>query len=220
MKLYLEKGKKLKGLSKIIYIFAKIGKILVTFSGLCLIPLMLILPMIIQNFKVNDKEIIFYNQKIVYEIDDDNNTLLILNDNTTEKVDINGVNIREFINTYNSHSKTIIILWVELGFIFVITNCLLIIFFLHNLEKLFKNINELDTPFTLDNVKYIKNIAILLILMIFVPYILGSILELLIKQNFGISFDIIKIIYALAILSLSYIFEYGYNIEQGKIIEE
>ncbi len=62
-------------------------------------------------------------------------------------------------NVLENNPKGQIIAYLELGYI-CLTICLLLYrMTLVRLEKLFVNINEGDTPFTLENVKYIKEMA-------------------------------------------------------------
>ena len=88
------------------------------------------------------------------------------------------------------------------------------------LYKLFKNINECDTPFTMDNVTYIRKISLYVLLYIIVPYILGVLTQLIMGINLNAELELTSIVLGLIIFSISYIFEYGYQIQldsKGKI---
>ena len=67
------------------------------------------------------------------------------------------------------------------------------------------NINQGDTPFTLENVKYIKEMAKLMIIALILPSGGGVIFEKILGADLGVDFELFDI---------SYIFEYGYELQQ------
>ena len=81
------------------------------------------------------------------------------------------------------------------------------------LEDLFKNINKGDTPFTLQNVGYIKKMAYLMILVTILPNIMGVIFELILKVDLDIGFELFSLVEILFLFSIAYIFQYGYEIQ-------
>ena len=90
----------------------------------------------------------------------------------------------------------------------------LTIIVLNNVEKLFKNIEDGDTPFTLDNVSIIKKISYYLIAAILVMPISDVLFNQIIAQNETSFIDLMTILEILIIFSMSYIFEYGYEIQK------
>ena len=82
-------------------------------------------------------------------------------------------------------------------------------------EKLFNNIKNNNTPFTLDNVNYIKRISYMMIALIMITPISSALFNLLIDnfENSG-GFELMSILEILIIFSMSYIFEYGYEIQK------
>ena len=99
--------------------------------------------------------------------------------------------------------------------IFLLINVVIVIIILSYVEKLFNNIKNNNTPFTLDNVHFIKRISYLMIALIILTPLSGLIINLL----FGISdvespFELMSILEILIIFSMSYIFEYGYEIQK------
>ena len=89
------------------------------------------------------------------------------------------------------------------------------IIILSYVEKLFNNIKNNNTPFTLDNVKFIKKISYLMIALIMITPISEFIFNLVLRINGGDSpFELINILEILIIFSMSYIFEYGYEIQK------
>ena len=85
---------------------------------------------------------------------------------------------------------------------------------LSRLEKLFININEGDTPFTLENVKYIKQMAFLMIVAIVLSNISGIFSELMLKSNSDIVIELSDVVEILFLFGMSYIFEYGYELQK------
>ena len=96
---------------------------------------------------------------------------------------------------------------------------------LNYVEKLFNNIKNNQTPFTLENVGFIKRISYLMIALIIITPISNILFNVIsTSTNSGEnSFGLIGILEILIIFSMSYIFEYGYEIQKdskGKIYSE
>lgn len=208
-----KKQKKVKVLSKIIAVIAKIGWI-ASIVGCCLIAIVaILLPIALKNIDIKDNKIIF-NNNIVEIIDEDNklilkhNNIIIAKESNQQSIAI----IRDVINS-NLNNKALLITYCEAGFTTLIICLVLLIFMLKKLEKLFININKGDTPFTLENVEYIKKIAYIMIALIVIPNFSGSIFELMIKKDLNVSFELFNVFEILILFVISYIFEYGYEIQ-------
>ena len=124
-------------------------------------------------------------------------------------------NIEDVITVLNNNSKIEVIVFVEISLAFLIINFILIIMILKYVEKLFSNIKNNNTPFTMDNVNYIKRISYLLIVLIIINPISSMLINMLLN-NKGIimNLELISILEILIIFSMSYIFEYGYEIQK------
>ena len=211
-----QKQKKVKTLSNTISLISKISRIILKVAIPFVLLAMILLPYLISNVEIKDNEISFKNEKITL-IDDNtiaiNNTMILSIDEEISKSDI--------INIFNNNSKTKIISYTEIAFIFLIIDLIVMIIILNYIEKLFNNIKNNNTPFTLDNVNYIKRISYLMILLILITPISGNIFNNILnitKDNGGI--DITSILMILILFCMSYIFEYGYEIQKdskGKI---
>ena len=211
-----QKQKKVKTLSNTISLISKISGIILKVAIPFVLLAMILLPYLISNVEIKDNEISFKNEKITL-IDDNtiaiNNTMILSIDEEISKSDI--------INIFNNNSKTKIISYTEIAFIFLIIDLIVMIIILNYIEKLFNNIKNNNTPFTLDNVNYIKRISYLMILLILITPISGNIFNNILnitKDNGGI--DITSILMILILFCMSYIFEYGYEIQKdskGKI---
>lgn len=204
------KQKQVKFLSNIISLIGKIGSIVLKVAIPFIIIAMLILPYIINNIEIKDNKITFKTDNIELINDKDikiNNIILIGLDEDTST--------EEVINIINNHTKLEIIIYLEVGLIFLIGNLIIMIIILNYVEKLFNNIKNNDTPFTLDNVNYIKRISYLMILLIIINPISNIIFSLLSNANeSNTSIELISILEILIIFSMSYIFEYGYEIQK------
>lgn len=133
------------------------------------------------------------------------------------------VNNNEKVEKYFiDHSKFYYISTSEFILISIVVYLRMILIMLRSVERLFINIYREDTPFTLINVKYIRRIAFYLILSIFGPAVFGTVFQVITGLEFGISFELMDVMIALIIFSLSYIFEYGYEIQldsKGKMYD-
>ena len=213
----------MKGLSKAIYTIAQIGKII---TIIC-IPILIITMFLTAYFtynvdiknnvisfnKLEDKIIIREKKKdISFEL----NGKEISNTKNQETVN-------QIIDIFRNNSKLKVIIYLEIGFLFLLLDLLLVNIVFKNLEKLFKNIHNGDTPFTLENVKSIKAVAYLLIAVIVLPNIFGFIFELILKMDLNVGFELFNLIEVLFLLSMAYIFEYGYEIQldsKGKMYSD
>ena len=215
--------KKMKGLSKSIYITARIFKIIsivgLVASIICIIGSMIVIP----NSKINNdkKTIELFNKSYEYNIDD-NKFSINVDDKEHFIVEYSleeSYQIDKFIDSSNTYKLSFcLILFISL-LIFMI---ILFKVFTY-LEKLFLNIHNENTPFNLENVSYIKKVALYLILAIVIPNIFGLLAQFIFKIELDVSLDLMDIIFVLIVFALSYIFKYGYEIQldsKGKIYGE
>ena len=209
-----EKQNQMKKLSKVIYVIARIGKI-INKIGICILTILLIgMPFLLGNIKVEKNTLEIFDNKVNYEITEEE---IIFSDNK-ESYNITDSEevlvLTKILNKLEGTSTVSIILFVEITLVLLISTLVLLYFTLMYLEKLFINIHNGETPFTLENVKYIKKMATLMIISIIVSNISGFIIDLCtgaMVDGFGIElFDIIEILF---LYSMSLVFEYGYEIQ-------
>lgn len=214
-----EKQKKIRGISKAIYVIARIGKIITTIAIPIILLLLVITPIVVRNVEFNDNTIVFNGTRI-----DDKITITEekVEDSITLKLKVNNVlfadesdqeAIFQIKEVMKNNSKLKIITFLEIGFICLIAFLILYRMILSRLEKLFINISQGDTPFTLENVKYIKQMAKIMILALILPNAGGVIFEKILNTNLGIGFELIDIIQILFLFGIAYIFEYGHEIQ-------
>ena len=213
VKLKEEKQKKVKVLSKIISIVAKIGKVCCMIGIVVASLAAIIVPVIVGNIKVKGNDVVFNNDTIKL-VEEDNEMSLKFKGTRVATIDkAESIEIIRDIRDNDFNNKTLIITYSELGIGFLIaTLCLTFILF-KRLDKLFTNINSGDTPFTLENVDHIKKIAYLMIALIIIPSISAVMFELVIQRDLNIDFNTFSVLEILIIFVMSYIFEYGYEIQ-------
>ena len=211
VKFKAEKQKKMKGISKAIYVIARVGKIVVSLSVIILGLLMILLPILTNGIEITENNIKFFGENYKYETNEKN--VVITEENTGRSasfyVDTNS-DLQEY---FTSHSKSFFIISAEIIEICLIAFLCLIFCMLKCIEKLFVNIHNEDTPFTLENVKYIRKIAMFLIIAIIAPTIFGIIFQAIIKMDMNIGIELMDLILVLIIFSMAYIFEYGYELQ-------
>ena len=202
-----KKQKEVKTLSNVISLIGKIGAIVLKVAIPFIILGMILVPYIVNNIEIKDNEIVFKTDNIK-----------IIGEN---KIEIHDIIIGEFdiqdedydvIEMFEDNSNIKIITYIETGLVFL-------------LVELFNNIKDKTTPFTLDNVKYIKKISYLIIALILITPISDILFSIILGISTGGSspFELMSILEILIIFSMSYIFEYGYEIQKdskGKMYNE
>ena len=209
-----EKQQKVKGLSKAIYIISDIAKVFVDIYIVVIIMGIILMPIFVFNIELlgNNKLIAFGNE---YEYQSKNGDMILV-DNEKFEVKIGFVDDDIDMNTIIEEIR----LYTKERFLFVIEGGLVVTLIamscmhlaIKNVRELFFNINKGDTPFTQENIKHIKNVAKYMIGALFFPDISEE------SVNFGV--DLLDVLYILIIFCLSYVFEYGYEIQldsKGKI---
>lgn len=214
-----EKQRKVKNLSKAIYVISRIGKIVSVIGIVCVILTMLITPIFMSSIKIQDDKVEIFGAQIEFHEPNKDISIIYNNEGSLHSEHDKIITNKIIEAIYNNKTNNIII-FTEFALIFLIGTLILYILMFGNLEKLFVNIHNGETPFTLENVKYIKNMAIFMIASIILPNVGGLIGEIIIGEELGIGFEMIDILYILFIFAMSYMFEYGYEIQldsKGKI---
>ena len=213
-----EKQNKVKGLSKAISIIAIIGRI-ICYVGLFFIAIAMILaPIAIKNTNVKDNKIVFTgpsDSSITLEENEDKegSVLIIKHNGATIVEEKNQYSIMTIKTALQNNNKTKLIVLSETALAFTIINLVLVSIVLLYLERLFKNISSGDTPFTMDNVRYIKKMAYLMIAVIVLPSGGGLLAQFITGMDLDLDFEMFNVIEILFLFSLAYIFEYGYLIQ-------
>lgn len=224
VKFKIEKQRKIRGLSKAIYVIARICQIVVGIAGGLLLVIMMSVPYLVNNTEFSDNKIVFNgseNGMMVVEESIENNTAIRIKYKNTVIADETDqetvVKIKDFMA---DNSKNKIIGYLEIGCLFAVVCFVLYWIILKHLNRLFVNISNGDTPFTLENVKHIKKMAFYMIAAIILPAAANALFELVFKTDLNIGLELYNVVEILFLFSIAYIFEYGYEIQldsKGKI---
>lgn len=196
-----EKQNKLKIVSKTISIFSKMLQVITIIISAVMIMSMLFIPSVINNTNV------------------DNGSIIVADKNVME-FNLDQMTTNTIVNVFEEHSKLEIILYTEIIMICLTISVMIISFAMLYLAKLFDSISKGDTPFTLENLKNIKRVAVLFISYLIFPDVSGTLFQWITKIDMNIDYEITKIFYVLIIICIYYIFDYGHQIQldsKGKI---
>ena len=215
VKLSKEKQGKLQTISKIISICSIIGRVFCIIGVVGVVLAMLIVPFITGNIKVSEsnKTIKIFDEEIKYERDD--KTLTFTKDDDTTTIDDKDAvfALNKVFDYLEENDLTKITIFVELTFVFAIASLIITFMMLAKVRKLFDNIHDKNTPFIMENVEYIRKIAIFLIILAAVKIAAGSLSSLLITSSSSFSFSLTDVVFILVVYVISYIFEYGCSLQ-------
>lgn len=199
-----EKQNKLKIVSKTISIFSKMLQVITIIISAVMIMSMLFIPSVINNTNVENGSIIVADKNVM-------------------EFNLDQMTTNTIVNVFEEHSKLEIILYTDIIMICLTISVMIISFAMLYLAKLFDSISKGDTPFTLENLKNIKRVAILFISYLIFPDVSGTLFQWITKIDMNIDYEITKIFYVLIIICIYYIFDYGHQIQldsKGKIYGE
>lgn len=208
-----DKQNKMKTLTKILMLIGKIGGI-VTKVGIGIITfVMIIIPILVSNIDIKDDRIIASGNIItITELNDG----IRLSSSDNEHIvigDINDKDVEQIKKAYNKYDKKVFTVLLEASFAALIVFLIIVTKVLKHLEELFKNINEGDTPFTLENVNHIKKMSYNMIGAIIASGI-GTILFSISMATEEIEINMFNIVEIIFLFAMAYIFEYGYYIQK------
>lgn len=216
-----EEQRKMKGISKIIYIASRIANKIALLGIVISVAAAIILNIVVasSNINTNNNEIKVFDEKVTYVLNQEEFSITNNNEKEILISDLKSEEVKTIEKSLNL-PKGIQMLVVVLFSISLIASLFIIIKLTSYIEKLFKNIHDNDTPFNMDNVLYMKKIALYLLLYIMVSDVFGGIAQGISTLNFEIEIELQSYFSALVVLGLSYVFKYGYEIQldsKGKI---
>jgi len=221
VKLKKEKQKQMKGISKVLSLVGKITSIVLRVALGFLVLAMILVPFGFQFLDIKDGHLTTKDKKIqIVEVG--KNTEIRIGDHVVA-ADMKAKDINTMAMAIDQFGETGVVILLELGMIFLGAFIIVLIKSLEHLELLFKNINEGDTPFTLDNVDHIKKMAYLMITCIILSSIGQTILNIPLRGQVNLELNILNIIEILFLYSMSIVFEYGHEIQldsKGKMYDE
>lgn len=213
VKLNEEEQKRMKTLSKILYLIGRIGKIVCRVGIGFIVAAMLLMPIVLYKIEVKEDTLVADGNvvRVLESVDGVKITVyndhIILSDLTKKDVNV----LKNSLTRFNKH---VLIVLYELSFAALIGFVVIIIQLLKHLEKLFLNINEGETPFTLENVSHIKKISYFMIAAIIVSSIGSTLLSIVTTAEVNIDFNLFNVGEIIFLYAMSYIFEYGYRIQK------
>ena len=209
-KLKLEKNKqeRLKTLSKIFYIIARIGKIISIIAIVGLLLCVVLTPVVVKNIKFEDQKITIFGNEIRYETNDNQVDLYIDNVIVGSMTSDEKVSFDMIISKLEDTDMTKSFAFIELALIAETIIMFIFYFILRYVDMLFVNINEKDTPFTEENLDYINKIAYLSLVTVLISFVTDIVSSLFFKDSM-VSFNLSRVIYVLILYIIAYIFEYA-----------
>lgn len=213
VKLKNDEQKKMKGLSKAITVMARIGRIALMIALPVIIIVMIATPFFLSKIDVKDDELVWTgHESFSLKEENDKITLKYKDEVIVADASIYDVSIR-YIDVLKDNPKYLIIGYIEVGFLVLGVTIVLMIQMFICLEKLFNNINQGDTPFTLENSNYLSRMAWLMIIVTILPNIGGAIFSSFITGDIGVEFEMFDLVQILFLFSMVYIFKYGYQLQ-------
>ena len=214
------KQQKVKTIAKILSLIGKISGIVVKVAIPFVILAMIVIPILLSSIEIKENMIVSKNNDI--NLIEHNNKINITYKGQTTISDIENKDIED-LKIVLSENKTQTIIKIEIGFATLVAFLVILSKLLKHLEQLFDNINKGDTPFTLENVNHIKKMSYFMITCIILSGIGEGILNSSLRNDFSFGLEIFDIVEILFLYALSYIFEYGYEIQKdskGKMYGE
>ena len=216
-----EKQSQMKGISKVLSLVGKITAIVLRVVFGFLVAGMILLPIGFKYIDIEDGKIVSKDKKIqIVEVG--NSTEIRIGDHVVA-ADVKESDISIIGPSIERYGETGVVVFLEIGMAFLGAFIIVLIKSLKHLELLFKNINEGDTPFTLDNVDHIKKMAYLMITCIILSAIGQTILNIPLREQVNLELNVLNLIEILFLYSMSLVFEYGHEIQldsKGKMYGE
>lgn len=216
-----EKQSQMKGISKVLSLVGKITAIVLRVAFGFLVAGMILLPIGFRYIDIEDGKIVSKDKKIqIVEVG--KSTEIRIGDHVVA-ADVKESDISIIGPSIERYGETGVVVFLEIGMAFLGAFIIVLIKSLKHLELLFKNINEGDTPFTLDNVDHIKKMAYLMITCIILSAIGQTILNIPLREQVNLELNVLNLIEILFLYSMSLVFEYGHEIQldsKGKMYGE
>ena len=212
VKLKKEKQKQVKVISNIISVIAKITAIVLRVAVGFLVVGMVLLPIGLKHIDVKDGHLVA-KDKTIKIVEVGKTTEIRVGEHTVIGT-FDDKAIENITPTLEHFGVPATIGLLEGGLLFIGALIIVLINALKHLEKLFVNIKDGDTPFTMDNVDHIKKMSYLMIACIILASIGELLLSIPLKNDVNLEFNMMNIVEILFLYSMSLIFEYGYEIQK------
>ena len=212
------KCKNMKTMSKILYILTNISKVLLIIGFIMLSICVITCPFILKNISINQTEINAFNNKVEYTKEDDKIKLNYQDKEVyiEEKDEVEAFNY--IINIFNNNENKIGVL-VELVLVGACVSLFILFLITRKASKFFSNIMNEDTPFVIENFQLIRNVGYYMIATMGMSLLLNLLLSLISDIDLNINIEFSNIAAILFAFVLSYIFEYGYKLQNNLKVE-
>ena len=214
VKLNEKEQKKMKTASKILYVLGRIGKIVMRVAMVFVIIAMIVFPIIFGKLEVKDNNLVYDNSALEIKETSRGVDIVFKDAENVHVANLNNEDIDNFKNMIIHRNKIVTIGLFEAGLLVLLVSLYLISMLLNYLDKLFTNIYNGDTPFTLDNVNYIKKMSYIMIACVILPGIGEIFVNLAIMKSVDLNIELFNILEIIFLYVMSLIFEYGYRIQQ------
>ncbi len=215
-----DKQRKMKALSKILYVVAKIGEICLKVGIGFIALIMICIPMAVKSIDVEGDSVKSSDGFIKLVKDEKGYAVSVSNIDNVYVAKVDEQTITYLIEAYDIYSKPVLIGILETGFAVLIGFMVCVMITLKNLNKLFVNIYNGDTPFTRENSEFIKKMSYFMIASIILSVIGEGVFDLIHSTTMHLDLDLFNVMEIVFLFAISYIFEYGYEIQldsKGKI---
>lgn len=197
--------KRMKWISKSVYFISNIIKFILAVPTLFLIILILVFPFVSKTLDISENRIKILNNEFNYSINDN-----MLNINGYEHYIESRTNIKEFIS---GHDNKFFVYSIEYILVCNAVLSALIVLAFHLLSKLYKNIYNGNTPFTLENEKLICTACLFLLIELVLQKLTALIYSWIANVDLAIDLNIKDLFLILVGISIIYIFKYGRMIQ-------
>ena len=208
----LESGqqKTIKTLSKILEVFAIIGRVCAWIGLVCVILVGILTPILFKDITINKEEISYKSEKI--EVREENDEIALYYKDS-KLADFDGVEKEAIMKVLNEYSAKRVAIIIETALISSVIVIIITLVMLKYATKLFRNIHDKETPFIEENTTLLKKIGKTQIVLLVVTIICSIVLAIAIGQDTNVDFNVVSISTILGVYLLAYIFEYGTKLQ-------
>ena len=200
-----DQQKKMKGVSKAIYIITDIVKYILIIPLISILIATVTFPIISKTFSITDNKVKILNKEYDYKITDES-----IKVNNRDYYVETKTDLKKFIA---NHSDTFFRISIEYILICLLISVAFTVYSLHCLSKLYKNIYKGDTPFSLVNEKLVNKTILFMIGGTLLEKVTALIYMAIAKIDLSIELNVKDLIIILIGISIIYMFKYGRMIQ-------
>ena len=214
VKLNEKEQKNIKTVSTILYMIGRIGKICARVAIGFVIFAMILVGLILPKLDINEDKI-SYNGEVVTITELEDGVRISSKQNEHIVIgDVKASDLNHIRDAYKKFNKWTILGLMEAGFALLIAFLVSVSLALDRMDKLFVNIHDGNTPFTLDNVDHMKKMAYFMIAGIVLSSIGSTIFNIAMGMDEVFEFNLFNVVEIIFIFAMSLVFEYGYRIQK------